>query len=289
MARRGGKRGTKKPTMAKAKRMVTKQRKVKAKKNMDTYFLKTKTLSNVVPIQAILPGVSNYVYLAYNLDPTSSSAQYLSNAEFNLWRLQYDKFRVNTVRIHVKPKANVFDQANAQNDASLNVTGDGLIHTAVDRDSNAPNSIALMSRYPSYKAYSVMKPFTRSYSVKYAPGIWIDCDSPATFELGKAMGLGGGITIYAENVLEENYEIFNEPWAEITIEYNIVFQGKTSNSLKGVYDDEGNLSGVTIQKIPDTSVLPFSPSVNVRGSLNNDTRTLNEATEQDIDDTGVAK
>lgn len=284
MARRPPPRA-RKPTMAKAKKMITKQHKAKAKKNMDTYFLKTKNLFNAVPVQGV--SVSNYIYLSYTLDPTGLQAQYLNNAEFKLWALQYDKFRVNSVTVRVKPKANVLDQANAQNDTTLNVVGDGLVHTAIDRDSVAPNSTALISRYPSYKSYNVLKPFSRSYTVKYPTGVWIDCDAPGNFTMAKELGLSGGITMYAESLLEDNAELYNEPWAEITVEYNIVFQGKTSNSLKGVYDDEGNLLGVSIMKVPETAVLPFSPLVNIRGTLDLDTRTENEITETKIADTGV--
>jgi len=271
--------------MAKAKKMVTKQRKQKAKKNMDTYFLKTKNLFTAVPVQGV--SVSNYIYLSYNLDPTGLQASYLNNAEFKLWALQYDKFRVNSVTVRVKPKANVLDQVNAQADTTFNVVGDGLVHTAIDRDSAAPNSVALISRYPSYRSYNVLKPFSRSYNIKYPTGIWIDCDAPGNFTMAKELGLAGGVTLYAESFLEDNAELYNEPWAEITVEYNIVFQGKTSNSLKGVYDDEGNLLGVSIMKVPELSILPFSPQVNIRGSLDADTRTQNEITEDKIDDTGV--
>lgn len=287
MVKRGGKRAGRKPTMAKAKAMVTKNRKAKAKKNMDTYFLKTKNLFNVVPVQGTT--VSNYVYTVHNLDPTGTQAPYLSNAEFNLWKLQYDKFRVNSVTVRVKPKANVLDQATAQRDADLNVVGDGLVHTCIDRDSAAPSSTALISRYPSYRSYSVLKPFTRTYNVKYPTGVWIDCDSPGTFAMAKELGLGGGITMYAESLLEDNSELFNEPWAEITVEYNIVFQGKTSNTLKGVYDenDPPNLIGVTIQKIPSAEILALSPLVNIRGSLDRDTRTITDISENLIKDTGA--
>ena len=283
--RRGAGKKAAKPSMAKAKKMVTKQRKAKAKKNMDTFFLKTKTMSNVTPVQGTL--AANYVYFGVNMDPTTTNAFYLQNAEFNLWKLQYDKFRVNTVTVRVKPKANVLDQAAAQNDTTYNLTGDGLAHTCIDRDSLGPNSIALISRYPSYKSYSVLKPFTRSYSVRYPTGVWIDCDSPATFTMAKELGLAGGVTIYAENLLEDNFEGFNEPWAEVTVEYNIVFQGKTSNSLKGVYDGEGKLVGVTIQAVPEADKLALTPLTNIRGTLDFDTRTDNEITETAITDTGV--
>jgi len=264
---------TSKPSMAKAKRMVTKQRKAKAKKNMDTYFLKCRNEFTAVPGQGTL--VSNYLYLAYNLDPTAGggNSSFLGNAEFKLWALQYDKFRINSVKITVTPKANVLAQNDAQGDGTFNVTGDGLVHTCIDRDGAAPSSKALISRYPSYRKYSVMKPFSRSYAVKYPTGIWCDCDNPAGFSMAKELGLQGGITVYAEGLLEDNFEINNEPWATVVVEYNIVFQGKTSNSLSGVYDGESNLIGVTINKIDAGLILPQTPVTNITGTLANDSRT----------------
>lgn len=261
--------GGKKPSMAKAKRMVTKEHKAKAKKNMDTYFLKTKNALTISPTQGLL--TSNYIYSGYNMDPTSASnAFYLGNAEFRLWALQYDKFRVNSVKITVTPKANILDQAVAQQDSLYNVTGDGLIHSCIDRDGLAPSSKALISRYPSYRKYSVLKPWSRTYSVKYPTGIWIDCDSPSSFTMSKELGLTGGLTFYAENVLEDNAEAINEPWATVIIEYNIVFQGKSSNSLSGVYHD-GDLVGITINRIsPETNLAPSVVRM-VTGTLDNDT------------------
>jgi len=269
MAKRGGKRA---PTLAKAKKMVTKNHKAKAKKNMDTYFLKTKTLVNVVPTQGVTVG--NYVYAQFTMDPTGTNAnQFISNAEFQLWRLQYDKFRVNSVKITVTPKSNVFDVANNNNDA-INTIGDGVVHTCIDRDGIAPSSKALISRYPSYRKYSVMKPFSRSYSIKYPTGVWVDCETPGAFTMAKELGLTGGITLYADNLVEDNFEIFNEPWAQIVVEYNIVFQGKTSNSLSGVYDASGNVIGVTINAIQSSDLLEPSPLKSVSGTLDLDTVPL---------------
>jgi len=271
-----------KPSMAKAKKMVTKQRKVKAKKNMDTFFLKTKNLYNITPVQGV--SVSNYIYSVATMDPTGTAAAFTTNAEFNLYKLQYDKFRVNSITVRVKPKANMLDQALAQNDTGLTLTGDGLVHTCIDRDGAAPSSIAIISRYPSYKSYSVLKPFSRTYSVRYPTGIWLDCQAVGSFSMAKELGLTGSITMYLENLLEDSGEIFNEPWAEVTVETNIVFQGKTSNSLTGVYDDLGNLVGVTINALQAADIKAVTPLVNIRGTLDLDTRTRNDTTEDSITD-----
>lgn len=235
---------SRKPSMKRAKQMVTKERKAKAKRNMDTFFLKTKTLYNIGFTQGV--SVSNYFYWGSTLNPTGVAASYLKNAEFLLYSQQYDKFRVNSVTVRVKPKANFLSLDQAQNDSAFTLSGDGLIHTCIDRDDTAPSNKDIISRYPSYKAYSVLKPFTRTYAIKYPTGVWIDCQSPATFTMAKELGLVGGITMYAENILEDSGELYNEPWAEITVEYNIVFQGKSSTNLTATFDETGRVTGVTL-------------------------------------------
>ena len=254
---------------------------------MDTFFLKTKSLFTSVPTQGII--AANYIYNTYTLDPANTNqASYMKNAEFNLWALQYDKFRVNSVKITCTPKANVLDQFNAQHDAALNVTGDGMIHTVIDRDSIVSPSIPVLSRYPSYRNYSVLKKFSRSYSVKYPTGIWIDCQDPGSFTMSQALGLKGGLTLYGENVLEDKFELLNEPWAQITVEYSIVFQGKTSNKLSGVYDASGNLTGITINALAPATNVSESSLTNVSGVLDGNTKSTEDASgnfvDQSVDD-----
>lgn len=280
-------RKSKKVTLRVAKKVVRRVHKKKAKKNMDTFFFKSKVTAMVTPNQGM--AVSNYIYNSFTLDPTNAAAAaYLNNAEFNLYRGLYDKFRVNSVRVTFIPKANVLDQATSQNDGALNLTGDGVIHHCVDRDSVAPSNIARISRYPSYRKTSQLKKFSRVYSVKYPMGIWIDCDMPANFSMSKELGLTGGITIYAENILEDNYEVFNEGWATVLVEHNIVFQGKTSGSLNGVYDADSNLTGVSVNYTTNVPNLVPSSLKNIRGTLGDDTRTANEITENPITDAGTA-
>lgn len=286
--KRGG-RGGKKPSVAKAKRVVTKVRKSKAKRNMDTFFLKAKTVSTIVPAQGV--AVANYVYWASTLDPTSSPAgnnQFLTNAEFKLYSQMYDKFRINKVTMKIVPKANVSDIAINQLDTNYNLTGDGMVHTCIDRDGLAPSNIAAISRYPSYKKFSVLKTWSRSYSIRYPTGVWLDCQSPASFTMAKELGLTGGITLYAENFLEDNYEIFNEPWAQVEHSYDIVFQGKTSASLTAVSDASGNVIGVSVVNNPAVPNLPPTVPTNIRGTLSKDTRTHDEVTENPITDQGNA-
>jgi len=270
----------KRPSMSKAKRMVAKSHKGKAKKNADTFFLKAKSIYNVVPQQGV--SVANYVFgyaplLGGNL---------LQNAEFNLYRLQYDKYRVNSVTAKWIPKANVLDQAAGQQDASFNLTGDGAIHTCIDRDGQAPTSTAAISRYPSYNKKSIMKTWSRSYSIKYPMGVWLDCQDPfGNPQVVQTLGLAGGVSWYAENFLEDNYELFNEPVAALELSWSVVFQGKTSASLTFATDESGLVIGVTMTPFQLGTTLPPTTLTNVRGTIA-DTRTQDETTEVNIDDQG---
>lgn len=280
-----------KPSLKRAQKAVTKQRKIKAKKNMDTFFFKSKVTAAILPSQG--SAVANYIYNQFTLDPTGGAAAYIQNAEFQLYRGMYDKFRVNSVKVTFTPKANVLDQVNNNNDSSFNTTGDGMIHHVVDRDSVGPSNIARLTRYPSYRKTSVLKKFSRSYSVKYPMGVWIDCDSPGTFSMMKELGLLGGVTIYAENILEDNGEVYNEPWASVLVEHNIVFQGKTQGKLTGVYDsqDPSQLIGVSLGFTSNDPNLAPSILRNIRGTLDSDSRltaTTTGVTEASVTDSATA-
>lgn len=277
MPRRLRSRAPRKPTMARAKRMVGKVRKAKAKKNMDTFFLRAQTQVLAFPVQGV--AVSNYLALFFDLTNPTASQGVTQNAEFNLYRQLYDKVRINSIKIKVTPKANVFSQAEAQNDSAYTLSGDGLVHTAIDRDGPAPYSIARISRYGSYKKYSVMKPFTRSYSVKYPTGVWLDtANIYSDTTLMTRLGLTGGITLYAENLVEDRLELFNEPWAQIQIEYNCVFQGKTTASLSVAEDGT-----VIVSPQDERPLIDPSPLRNIRGSIR-DTRVRQDASGNFVDD-----
>jgi len=279
-------RAPRKPTMAAAKKMVSKRKQVRAKKNMDTFFLRSKITALFVPQQGV--SVANYLYSFVPLFDFTNTTSYgiINQAEFQLYRMQYDKFRINKVSWKVTPKANVMDQVVAQQDGTYNLSGQGVVHEVVDRDGPGPSSIAALSRYPSYKKHSIMSKWSRSYSVTYPVGTWLDCqnvydpDMKATF---KSLGLNGGLTMYAENFVEESAEAFNEPWAEVEISYDIVFTGKTSASLGFNFDSSGNVIGVTMT--PQELITPasFTPVKNLRGTIH-DTRTQDDTTEVTITD-----
>jgi len=276
--------GGKRPSMAKAKKMVSKSKSKAMAKNMDTFSLRATTLYNQIPTQGVV--VSNYVYGATNL----LGGNLLNNAEFNFYRLQYDQYRVNSVRLSCTPKANMLDAVSAQQDASYTLTGDGMVHTCIDRDGLAVSSIANISRYPSYRPFSLLKKWSRRYACTWPKGIWLDCNSTNQDKLGliDSLGLNGGITFYAENLPEDSGEIFNEPWAEIRMEFHVVFRGKVSGNLSFTIGEDGIPSGVSLTAPTGEALKPLSTLFNVRGSIADN--LLLETVEEDataaIDDGG---
>lgn len=252
----------KRPTMKRAKKMLARRKKSMAKKNMDTYFLRTRITASILPSQGIT--VSNYISSFWKLLDQTSAVGVTQSSEFTLFSNIYDRVRVNRMRIRVVPKANVLDQATAQNDANLTVSGDGRVHTAIYRDPDGfSTSVSRFQRQPSYRAYSVLKPFTRSYQIKYPTGVWLNCQDIYSDEtLLQRLGAYGGVGLYAENVLEDAGEIFNEPWASLEISYDCVFQGKVSAVL--TQDESGN---VCIAPPTATTVAP-SRIVGISGTFN---------------------
>lgn len=106
------------------------------------------------------------------------------------------------------------------------------MYDIIDRDGNGPFSASAMLKYSSYKKYSNLKTFKRSYNISYPKGVWLDCQS--IYEdttLLKRLGATGGVTIYGENFPKDVGELVNEPWANIALHYNVVFRGKTSATL----------------------------------------------------------
>lgn len=267
----------KKPTMKKAQAMVTKKKKQQKKSNLDTFSLKAVGSYLVHPTQGV--AVSNYVYGGTNLLGTNL----LNNADFNYYRLQYDKFRINSVKMRWIPKANVMSIADAQADSIYRLTGDGMIHTCIDRDNQAPSSQTAIQRYPSYKAFSILKKWVRNYAITYAKNVWLDCQNPTNPEnngIRNVLGLLGGIYYYAEDIIEDIGEIANEPLAQMIMEFNVVFQGKTSGTLSFEYDASGNVSASRITRIDEEQNKAFSAISNLKGFLQN-TKLTN--TVEDID------
>lgn len=255
-----------KQTAKKAVRRVAQRKKRMAKKNMDTFFLRTKTMATIVPTQGAT--VANYIAAFWQLLDPQSVVGITQSSEFGLFKNIYDRVRVNRMRIKVTPKANVLDQVNAQNEDVVNVSGDGKVHTAVLREPDGyVRSVPRITRQPSYRGYSILKPFTRSYGITYPKGVWLDCQNIYNDEtLLRRLGAYGGVGIYAENVLEENLELFNEPWAAVEITYDCVFQSKVVSAI--TYDED--TGAVTIAK-PTFDSGGFSQLVAISGTFH-DTR-----------------
>lgn len=253
----------KKPSLKTAKKVVAKQHKKQKKSNSDTFSLTCKSSAIITPTQGVL--VSNYFYTTIPLMHPTLYIGVTQNAEFNLYKNMYDQCRINSVLVRVQPKANTLSQVEAQADATNLVTGDGLVHTVIDRDGMNSANIQLMSRYPSYKKFDQKKPFTRKYSIKWPTGVWLDtANLYEDTSLLKQIGANGGVFLYAENILEDANELINEPFADVHIWYNVVFRGKTQGSLS--YDTE--TGAVTVRSL-DTlpSLLEPTPLGNFRGTI----------------------
>lgn len=257
-----------KPSLRKAKKVVAKAQAKKRSKQLDTYFLKVKMEGQIIPVQGV--SVANYINQWLPLCSGTSAFDWTKSADYITMKYQYDQVRINGMRIVITPKANVLDQVNAQNDANLTLIGDGMIHTAIDRDSQTPANISAMTRYSSYKRYSLNKKFSRTYQIKWAKGVWLDCGSEyANTTLLTQIGAFGGIGLYAENLIEDKLEWFNEPYADITIYYNVVLRGKITPNTG--YDASGN---VVLYKPETLAYNPQSAMVLTAGGLAGANRRL---------------
>lgn len=277
--RRYARKNSKKPSFIKTKKVMRKVNRWRKKRNMDTFPLTCRVSAQIVPIQGIT--VSNYFYTTSPLLNATASTGIVQSAEFKLYQQLYDQVRINSVSIRVVPKANMLSQDQAQNDSSLNVSGDGLVHTLIDRDSDGVAlSIPIWKRYPSYRSYSVLKPFRRSYSVKYPRGVWLDTQN--IFEdtsLLKRLGLTGGIYMYAENLLEDKGELFNEPFATIEYTYNCVFMGRAATSTSVASD-----GSVTVKALEGSDIAP-TPLVGIKGTIADTAVVQNDADGDGVIDT----
>lgn len=178
--------------------------------------------------------VSNYIYdyITPRLDPVNGSINLPSINEFKMLALVYDRFRVNSVSVSYKPRANmmsVFDSV----DGSLNM-GSGVVYVAQLRDGQAPSHPSQIKRIKGCKAYSILKPFKSTYKVKYPKSIWLDSADPNQGNqqgLVESLGLQGGITVYGENFPEPPGSITNNAWYDVEISFNCTFNTYNPKSL----------------------------------------------------------
>lgn len=284
--RRAPRRAPKKSMVKKAKKVVAAYKAKKARKGMDTFFQRCRTESTLIPVQGLT--VSNYIYNYWSLVGTGANTLY-DNAQFQQNALVYDKYRVNRVKITVTPKANVLDAQLAQDDAVATLTGSGVVHTCLDRDGAGPSSISQMVQRASYRKYSLLKKFSRSYAITYPANMWFDCtgdrNGPTNqSQIVQTLGCNGGITIYAENLLEDAGEVINEPWAECVIEWDVVFQGRVPQKTSFQLDESGNVIGYTVTPNDPAEKKAMSLSASRMGTIQ-DTRltdTVVSNNEEDI-------
>lgn len=247
----------------KAKRVVAKAQRRAAKSNKDTMAITCRNEATMLPVQGTT--VANYIYTTIPLFAQDSGVGFYKNAQFQLYRKLYDQYRVNSVTVKVVPKANMLAQDSAQRDSELNTSGDGVIHSVIDRDGPAAMNVQTLVRYPSYRKHPVMKPFTRKYSIKYPTEVWLTTNEPYPDNLAiiKQIGGLGGIYIYGENLLEDKLEVFNEPFASIEIVFGIVFRGRISTGFG--YDPETDT--ITLAPASATPLPTESQLVNLKGTI----------------------
>jgi len=187
--------------------------------------------STMKPTQTVLAG-TNYLKYFFALWNPNSSSGVASIPEFRMWAGMYDRFRVTGVKIRVTPRIDSINQmavtASASNTAN---DGAGVYYVVKDRDSSAPSSIPQIRRYKNTRVYKETKPCTASYNIKFPKGFWLDTNAdyaPGSGTQGQTMmnqiGGAGGITVYAENILEKAGQIVNYTWADVEVTWTCAFQ-----------------------------------------------------------------
>ena len=218
------------------RRALAKRTKRMAKKNMDTKFVKCVVDGIITPRQG--GAVSNYIYgFVPLIDNTGTGTGVTGTTNFQVHQQLYDRVRVNSVKVTLTPKANTFDASQAQNDANLTLSGRGTLQTIIDRDGPGPwvlsaagAMVDAWNQYPSVRTTSLLRKTSRVYSIKWPVSTWLDCQNLFTDStLLNRLGALGGISFYAENLVEDVGEIFNEPWGSMRVEYNCVFEGLKSS------------------------------------------------------------
>jgi len=238
-----------------APRAQRKKRTYKSKK-MDNLEVVRQTFhlsSAVTPSQGV--SVSNYVYWQISPSPYLSAANGVavslqSSPEFALYKNMYDQFRVHSVTLSVKPRANMTEAVGLVHgiDTSLITLGKNVFYSVEDRDGAAPASIAALKKYSSVKTHRCDKSMSRTYNIKYeGPNGWFDCQKPANQEQVQTnLGLDGGITVYGESLMEAYNVLLNDTWADLEVYYQVSFRGKALISIK-VDEDTGD---VTVGQTP---------------------------------------
>lgn len=232
-----------------------------AKSNQDTWSYKLVDEFRATPINTgnALPARQNYLQFSQPLAYADASINSVYQfPEFQLLKNQYDRVRINSVTIQWIPRANlasIVDQFNVS--SAYPQTGDMAFHTCIDRDGRTPSTIPQIQRYSSYKKFSILRGWTRTYKMTYPKSYWVNCQGPNS-DASTLQSLGGlgYLGAYAEDL---PYGLVQSPGGNIPlgtfkVTYNVVFQGKVMTGI--TINDDGS---VTVLGHEQALVLPPTP------------------------------
>lgn len=175
------------------------------------------------PVQGI--SVSNFIYNYWSPRTDGGGLLPITNStEFRMLALMYDRFRIHSVSVRYTPRANMLSMYDAV-DGSLN-NGSGMVYVAQLRAGQGPSHPSQMKRIKGCRVYSVLKPFTSTYKLKYPKGVWLDCKDPNQSNqqgIVESIGQQGGITIYGENFPEPAGSVTNNAFYDCEITYKLSF------------------------------------------------------------------
>jgi len=260
----------------KPKRRVAKKTRRSNKKanNLETYNRTIKLTSAVTPAQGAT--VSNYVNIFLSPNPGTPgniTCPLSKSPEFNLYAQMYDQFRIHSVTMRLKPRYTMteltaFQSSVDQLAGGLSV-GKAVYYSVEDRDGLAPATINTLKKYSSVRTHRIDKPMTRKYGVKYeGAASWFDCQAPDQLtDVQKALGIFGGITVYAESLPEVFMTIVNKVWADIEVSYNVTFRGKALVAIALGQDGSVTLSQTPLETQEAVQVFESSDTTHRIGSV----------------------
>jgi len=253
----------------------------KKSNNVETYFKQIKLTSAVTPAQGVT--VSNYVNVFLSPNPGTPgniTCALNKSPEFNLYSQMFDQFRVHSVTMRLKPRYNMTEltalQASVDQLAGGLSVGKAVYYSVEDRDGLAPATINTLKKYSSVRTHAIDKPMVRKYGIRYDGGAsWFDCQAPDQLtDVQKALGLFGGITVYAESLPEVFTTIVNKVWADIEVTYNVTFRGKALVSIAVGDDGAVTLSQTPLETQEAVQVFESSDTTNRIGSIDPSGNTI---------------
>lgn len=258
----------------KPRRVLRKRLQRKKSNNVETYFKQIKLTSVITPTQGVT--VSNYVnfYVSPNPGtPGNLTCALNKSPEFSLYCQMFDQFRVHSVTMRLKPRYNMTEltafQASVDQLAGGLSVGKAVYYSVEDRDGIAPATITTLKKYSSVRTHAIDKTMVRKYGVKYDGSYtWFDCQAPDQLtDIQKALGIFGGITVYAESLPEVFTTLLNKPWADIEITYNVSFRGKALVNIAVGEDGSVKLSQTPNDLLEELQVFESNDTVPRIGSI----------------------